>query len=85
MSILLTVLLIIVAIAVFALLYGVKIYNSLVRLRTMVREAWSGIEVQLKKRHDLVPNLVETVKGYASHESETFESVINARSRRWEP
>lgn len=62
------------------LLYGVRIYNQLVRLRTLVEEAWSGISIQLKKRHDLIPNLVESVKGYATHERETFEKVIQARS-----
>jgi LemA protein len=54
--------------------------NSLVSLRNQVDEAWSGIDVQLKRRHDLVPNLVETVKGYASHERETFEKVTQARA-----
>ncbi len=72
--------LIIVALIVIFLLYGVSIYNRLVKLRTMVEEAWSSIDVMLKKRHDLIPNLVETVKGYASHERETFESVTRARN-----
>jgi LemA protein len=58
----------------------VLIRNSLVSLRNQVDEAWSGIDVQLKRRHDLVPNLVETVKGYASHERETFERVTQARA-----
>lgn len=61
--------------------YGIGIYNKLVKLRTLVEEAWSGIDVQLKKRHDLIPNLVETVKGYASHEKETFENVTKARNQ----
>ncbi len=61
--------------------YGVGIYNRLVKLSTLVDEAWSGIDVQLKKRYDLIPNLVETVKGYASHEKETFENVTKARSQ----
>lgn len=65
---------------VVVVFYGVSIYNKLVRLRTMVQEAWSGINVQLKKRHDLIPNLVETVKGYATHERETFDSVTRARA-----
>ena len=56
------------------------IYNGLIRSRVRTREAWSGIDVQLKRRADLVPNLVETVKGYASHERETFENVTRARS-----
>jgi LemA protein len=59
---------------------GVMIYNSLVQMREMVDASWSDIDVQLKQRHDLVPNLVETVKGYASHERETLEKVIQARS-----
>ncbi len=75
-----TLLLILLALIVLLLFYGVSIYNKLVKLRTMVEEAWSGINVQLKKRHDLIPNLVETVKGYASHERETFESVTQARA-----
>jgi LemA protein len=55
-------------------------YNGLVRLRNQVKNAWSQIDVQLKRRHDLIPNLVETVKGYARHEKETLENVIKARS-----
>ena len=74
------VLLVIIAIAILILIYAVSVYNRLVRLRTHVDEAWSGINVQLKKRHDLIPNLVETVKGYASHERETFDSVTRARA-----
>lgn len=74
------ILLVIFALVVMVLLYGVSIYNKLVKLRTMVEEAWSGINVQLKKRHDLIPNLMETVKGYASHERETFEKVTQARA-----
>jgi len=61
--------------------YGVGIYNRLVKLKTLVAEAWSGIDVQLKKRYDLIPNLVETVKAYASHEKETFENVTKARNQ----
>lgn len=56
------------------------IYNKLVRLRTTVKSSWSDIDVQLKKRYDLVPNLVETVKGYAMHEKSVFENVTRARS-----
>lgn len=61
--------------------YAIGIFNRLVKLRTLVEEAWSGISVQLKKRHDLIPNLVETVKGYATHERETFEKVTAARNQ----
>jgi len=58
----------------------IALYNSLVSKRVQCREAWSQIDVQLKRRYDLVPNLVETVKGYAAHESETLERVIQARN-----
>ncbi len=72
---------IIVAIlAVLFLFYLVGVYNKFVRKRSMMEEGWSGIDVQLKKRHDLIPNLVETVKGYASHEQETLNQVIEARN-----
>ena len=66
------------ALALLAL-WSVLAYNSLVGSRNKVDEAWSGIEVQLKRRHDLVPNLVETVKGYAAHERETLQGVTEAR------
>jgi LemA protein len=72
---------IVIALVIIFLLYGVSIYNRLVKLRNLVQEAWSSIDVMLKKRHDLIPNLVETVKGYASHERETFESVTRARTQ----
>ena len=74
-----TVLLIIIAIIVLVGLIGVSIYNRLVRLRALVKEAFSGITVQLRRRADLIPNLVETVKGYASHEKSTFEAITAAR------
>jgi LemA protein len=61
--------------------YAVVIYNALVKARQMVKEAWSGIDVQLKRRADLIPNLVETVKGYASHEKDTLERVTEMRAR----
>jgi LemA protein len=70
---------IIVVIVVIALLFFWLGYNSLVRNRNRVENAWSQIDVQLKRRHDLIPNLVETVKGYAAHERGTFEAVTNAR------
>lgn len=72
--------LIILAGVVLFFFYGISIYNKLVKFRTMVQEAWSSIDVMLKKRHDLIPNLIETVKGYATHESATFESVTRART-----
>lgn len=62
------------------ILWGVGIYNSLIRLRHAVEEAWSNISVLLKRRYDLIPNLVETVKGYASHEKTTLENVTAART-----
>lgn len=72
---------VIAALFVLFLLYGVSIYNRLVKLRNLVQEAWSSIDVMLKKRHDLIPNLVETVKGYATHERETLDSVTRARTQ----
>jgi LemA protein len=60
---------------------GITIYNSLVKKRTQSEGAWADIDVQLKRRWDLIPNLVETVKGYASHEKDTLEAVIEARNR----
>ena len=74
------VLLIPVALVVLALLWIVGAYNGLVRLRNQLENAWAQIDVQLKRRHDLIPNLVETVKGYAKHESGTLERVIQARN-----
>ncbi len=69
-----------ILLAIIAII-GVTIYNSLVKMRTQARGAWADIDVQLKRRWDLIPNLVETVKGYASHEKDTLEAVINARNR----
>ncbi len=74
----------IVVAIVIAVLLGlaiVTLYNRLVRLRNRVENAWSQVDVQLRRRYDLIPNLVETVKGYASHERATFEEVTNARTR----
>ncbi len=72
---------IIAALVVAAVLYGIFVYNRLVSTRQMSEEAWSGIDVQLKRRADLVPNLIETVKGYASHERGVFEEVTELRAR----
>jgi len=76
-----TALLIFLVIVIIVLFYFVSIYNALVRLRNQVKNAWSQIDVQLKRRHDLIPNLIETVKGYMTHEKETLENITNARSR----
>jgi LemA protein len=70
---------IIAVIAIFAL-WAVGQYNGLVKLRNLVQEAWKQIDVELQRRHDLIPNLVETVKGYATHEKGTFEEVTRARA-----
>ncbi len=79
------VVIIIVGLLVLGGLAWILIRNSIIASRNRVDEAWSGIDVQLKRRHDLVPNLVEAVKGYATHEQKTFENVTKARSRRWAP
>ena len=71
---------IIIGIVVLVLLLSIFAYNSLVRLRNQMRNAWAQIDVQLKRRHDLIPNLVETVKGYMKFERETLEAVTNARN-----
>lgn len=69
-----------ICVALF-LLYAVSIYNRLVRLKNQAEEGWSGISVQLKRRYDLIPNLVGCVKGYAAHEQETLEKVIQKRNQ----
>jgi LemA protein len=69
----------IVAVVVLLLLWLVAMFNKLVRLRNRSENAWAQVDVQLRRRYDLIPNLVETVKGYAAHERETFEAVTNAR------
>lgn len=65
---------------VIPVLWAVGIYNGVIRLRNLVQEAWRQIDVELQRRHDLIPNLVETVKGYAKHEKSTFEEVTRARN-----
>ena len=75
------VVLILVGIVVLVGLFYILMRNSIISSRNSVEEAWSGIDVQLKRRHDLIPNLVESVKGYATHERETFEKVTQARSQ----
>ena len=77
MSVALIVILVLVGLSV---LYVIATYNGLVTLRNRVKEAWSDIEVQMKRRYDLIPNLVETVKGYVAHESSTLEAVVAARN-----
>lgn len=73
---------IIIAVIVIILIISVMVsYNGLVKLRNWVQESWSQIDVQLKRRHDLIPNLVNTVKGYAKHERETLEKVVQMRSQ----
>ncbi|PDT12806.1 MULTISPECIES: LemA family protein [unclassified Rhizobium] len=72
---------VILAIVAVIALYIVFIYNGLVRSRQMAQEAWSGIDVQLKRRADLIPNLIETVKGYAAHEKSTLEEVVALRNK----
>jgi LemA protein len=71
---------VIVLIVVILLVWAIATYNRLVRLRNQVESSWAQIDVQLKRRHSLIPNLVETVKGYAAHERGTLEAVINARN-----
>lgn len=73
-------LIVILVIVVLLVLWVIATYNSLVTFRNRVKDAWSQIDVQLKRRFDLIPNLVETVKGYTKHESETLENVIKARN-----
>ncbi|HEY3831129.1 MAG TPA: LemA family protein [Acidimicrobiia bacterium] len=74
-------LIIIIVVVVILVLIAIATYNGLVRIRTRVDNAWAQIDVQLKRRHDLIPNLIETVKGYAAHERETLDSVVQARNQ----
>ncbi len=71
---------IILAVVAVIILWAIMAYNKFVRLVQRTKEAWADIDVQLKRRYDLIPNLVETVKGYAAHEKETFDAVTNARA-----
>jgi len=80
MGLLSTILLVVLAIIVVVILWLIAVYNGLIKLKNRTDEAWSDIDVQLKRRHDLIPNLVESVKGYAAHESGTFEKVTQARN-----
>ena len=75
-----TFLYIILGVVVVVILWLIALYNGLIKLKNRVDEAWSDIDVQLKRRYDLIPNLINTVKGYAKHEKETLDSVITARN-----
>lgn len=75
-----TILIVVGGIVLVLLLWYVLTYNGFIRLKNQADESWSGIDVQLKRRYDLIPNLVETVKGYAAHEKTTFENVTKARN-----
>jgi len=76
----LTILYIVLAIVAIVIVWLIGVYNGLIKFKNRTDEAWSDIDVQLKRRYDLIPNLVNTVKGYASHEKETFEKVTAART-----
>ncbi len=80
MTALATILIILVGLLIVLVLWVVGAYNGLIRLRNLVQEAWRQIDVELQRRHNLIPNLVETVKGYAAHEKGTFEEVTRARN-----
>ncbi|HEX4296815.1 MAG TPA: LemA family protein [Devosia sp.] len=71
---------IVLVVVILVVVYGVAAYNNLVRQRQLSQEGWSGIDVQLKRRADLIPNLMESVKGYMGHERDTLEAVTNARA-----
>ena len=81
MPALLIILVLVVGVPLLIILFVIGAYNALVRLRNQVDNSWSQIDVQLKRRHDLIPNLVETAKGYMKHERETFEEITKARSQ----
>ena len=76
-----TISIVIIAILVLIVIYLISMYNKLVKFNVRTDEAWSDINVQLKRRYDLIPNLIETVKGYATHEKEVFEKVTEARTK----
>lgn len=84
-SVIAVVLIALAAVVIVVLLVGVAIYNRLVRLRNLVQESWRQIDVELHRRHDLIPNLVQTVKGYAAHERGVFEAVTAARAAAAQP
>ena len=71
---------IVIIVLVLLVLWAISVYNNLLKARNRVKDQWAQIDVQLKRRFDLIPNLVETVKGYAKHESETLENVVKARN-----
>lgn len=73
-------LLVVVGVVVILAIWAIAIWNKIIQLRNRIDNAWSQIDVQLRRRYDLIPNLVETVKGYAAHEKETFERVVQARN-----
>ena len=75
-----TVIVVLAAVVVIAVVWAIAAFNGLVRLRNLVQEAWRQIDVELTRRHDLIPNLLETVKGYAAHEREVFDEVSRARA-----
>ncbi|MGC9324839.1 MAG: LemA family protein [Desulfomonilia bacterium] len=75
------ILIVVIAVLVVLVLYTIAVFNSLVGLRNQIKNAWAQIEVQLKRRHDLIPNLVETAKGYMMHERNTLEEVTKARAQ----
>ena len=76
---------VILGVVLLVVLYGIVQYNALIRLRNRIESAWSQIDVQLQRRYDLIPNLVETVKGYAGHEKAVFENVTEARANAMNP
>ncbi len=72
---------VILAVLAVVILWAIAVFNGLIRLKNRTEEAWADIDVQLKRRHDLIPNLIETVKGYAAHEKQVFENVTKARTK----